>query len=70
MITREIEVKCVRPALEMSHGVGIECAPGAHPRFQGLERARTPLLGTSEYPLAESSAIIPGTVAWCSWPCQ
>jgi len=28
---------CVCPALEMSHDVGLECAPGPHFRFQGLE---------------------------------
>lgn len=37
MITRELEVKCVCPALEMSHDVGLECAHGARLRFQGLE---------------------------------
>lgn len=50
--TGEWEVRCVCPALEVSHDVGLECAPGAHLRFQGLGWARKCsgmicLLGTS-----------------------
>lgn len=51
-MAREWEVRCVCPALKMSHDMGLECAPGAHLRFQGLEWARKcsgmiSLLGTS-----------------------